>query len=73
MFQKILRSILCVVRAKDHTFQQLFPHGSWGIQCEISPRPMGHGLCQGAVFMMAKFEVFLTLSLKTFTHFTFSP
>ena len=27
--------------------------------------------CQGAVFMAAKFEVFPTLSLKTFTHFTF--
>ena len=27
--------------------------------------------CQGAVFMTAKFEVFPTLSLKTFTHFTF--
>ena len=29
------------------------------------------GECQGAVFMAAKFEVFPTLSLKTFTHFTF--
>ena len=29
-------------------------------------------VCQGAVFMAAKFEVFLILSLKTFTHFTFS-
>ena len=28
--------------------------------------------CQGAVFMAAKFEVFPTLSLKTFTHFAFS-
>ena len=28
-------------------------------------------VCQGAVFMTAKFEVFPTLSLKTFTHFTF--
>ena len=28
-------------------------------------------ICQGAVFMTAKFEVFPTLSLKTFTHFTF--
>ena len=27
--------------------------------------------CQGAVFMAAKFKVFPTLSLKTFTHFTF--
>ena len=27
--------------------------------------------CQGAVFITAKFEVFPTLSLKTFTHFAF--
>ena len=34
--------------------------------------PGGTG-CQGAVLMAAKFEVFPTLSLKTFTHFYFSP
>ena len=30
-----------------------------------------HSVCQGAVFMAAKFEVFPTLSLKTLTHFAF--
>ena len=35
--------------------------------CQTNSLP----ICQGAVFMAAKFEVFPTLSLKTFTHFTF--